>query len=265
MVQFMERNTLIIGIVIIIVLIGAVGAFFYFNQPTQEKVLVMGTSADYPPFEYVAENNTIVGFDVDIAKYIANKYGYKLEIKDIPFDSLIPALQAGEIDFIVAAMTITAEREQQVDFSIPYYNATQAVLIKSDHADIASITDLYGLKVGVQAGTTGEAWVDDNLGNNVTKIAYQRAYDAITALKAGQIDALILDDPVANYYASIDNEIKLASLHIDTGERYGIAVRNGDTQLLNMINEALREMFENGYYDQLIARYFGTSSTLLLI
>ncbi|MGQ4892459.1 MAG: basic amino acid ABC transporter substrate-binding protein [Candidatus Njordarchaeia archaeon] len=248
----------IVGIaVVVIIVVAGIGLWYMTSQQPKPKVLVMGTSADFPPFEYVAENGTIIGFDIDIAKYIAKKWGYKLEIKDISFDGLIPALQAGQIDMIVAALTITPERQQSVDFSKPYYNATQAILIRANFPDITNESDLYGLKIGVQAGTTGEAWADEHLNTTCTITAYQRVYDAITALKAGYIDALILDDPVARYYNSTDTQIKMASWIIDTGERYGIAVAKGNTKLLNEINEALDELFSSGLYEEYIARWFG--------
>jgi len=248
-----------LAIIVIIIAAGLVAGlvwYFYFG-PGAKVVVVMGTSADYPPFEFIAENGSIVGFDVDIAKYIANKYGWTLEIKDIAFEGLIPALQAGEIDMIVAAMTITPGREEVVDFSIPYYNASQGILIRAGEPDITKIEDLYGKKIGVQSGTTGEAWAQENLADKCEIISYPRVYDALMALKAGYIDALILDEPVANYYAETDAEIAKASYVIETGERYGIAVRQGETDFLGKINAALREMFETGYYDQLIAKWFG--------
>ena len=253
-----KANLKIIGIAIVIIAIiaGSVIWWYYALGPGR-PVLVMGTSADFPPFEFVNEQGQIVGFDIDIAKYIANKYGYRLVIKDIAFEGLIPALQAGEIDMIVAAMTITAEREQIVDFSIPYYNASQGILIMADAPDITKIEDLYGKTIGVQAGTTGEAWAEENLSGNATITAYQRVYDALTALRAGHIDALILDEPVANYYDKTADDIKKASYVIETGEQYGIAVREGDTALLQKINAALDALIHSNKYDQLIAKWFG--------
>jgi len=254
-----DIKTAAIAIVIIAIIIGGTAYWYFYLGPGKPKVVVMGTSADFPPFEFVDEHGNIVGFDVDIAKYIANKYGWKLEIKDIAFEGLIPALQAGEIDMIVAAMTITSEREEVVDFSIPYYNASQGVLIKAGSADITKIEDLYNKTIGVQAGTTGEAWAQENLANYSEIIAYQRVYDAVTALVAGYIDALILDDPVATYYGNASEDVQKASLVIDTGERYGIAVREGDTQLLNMINAALDELIHSDEYYELIETWFGGS------
>lgn len=254
-------KTIILAIVVIGIIAGAgIVWYFYFGPGKPKPILVMGTSADFPPFEFVDEEGNIVGFDIDIARYIADKYGYELVIKDIAFEGLIPALQAGEIDMIVAAMTITPEREEVVDFSIPYYNASQGILIRADSPDITSIEDLYGKTIGVQAGTTGEAWAEENLGENCTIIAYQRIYDAVTALRAGYIDALILDEPVANYYDKAAEDIKKASYVIDTGERYGIAVREGDTELLEKINAALEELIHSEYYDTLIATWFGGGS-----
>ncbi len=254
-----DVKTAVLAIIIIAIIVGGTAYWYFYIGPGKPRVVVMGTSADFPPFEFVDEQGNIVGFDVDIAKYIAHKYGWKLEIKDIAFEGLIPALQAGEIDMIVAAMTITPEREEVVDFSIPYYNASQGVLIKAGNPDITTVEDLYNKKIGVQAGTTGEAWAEENLANYSEIIAYQRVYDAVTALVAGYIDALILDDPVATYYGNASADVEKASLVIDTGERYGIAVREGDTELLNKINAALDELIHSDTYYELIEAWFGGS------
>jgi len=253
----MQRLKVIILAVVVIAIIAGGTIWWYYSYGPGKPVLVMGTSADFPPFEYVDEQGNIVGFDIDIAKYIANKYGYRLVIKDIAFEGLIPALLAGEIDMIVAAMTITAEREEVVDFSIPYYNASQGILIRADAPDIVKLEDLYNKTIGVQSGTTGEAWAMENLANYSEIIAYPRVYDAIAALEAGYIDALILDEPVANYYGETVEDIKKASYVIETGEQYGIAVREGDTELLNKINAALEELIRSGKYNELIGKWFG--------
>ncbi len=264
------NKMLIVSIVIIVVII--IGAATYFSlglsETTKSDVenikkrgkLVVGTSADFPPFEFVDEKtNEIIGFDIDIAKAIADKLGVELEVKDIKFDALIPALKNGEIDMIIAGMTITEERAKVVDFSEPYFEADQAVLVKAGNVNIKSESDLANKKIGVQSGTTGELWVDENLvktgkvpEDNVKR--YNKFIEAILALKKGDVDAVVIDKPVAEAYAKSEGDVKVAFI-IKTGEQYGTAVRKG-SDLLPIVNEVLKELKESGKLDQLLKKWF---------
>lgn len=265
------NKTLIAASIIIVIIIVAALAYYSMAQGGKgeesdvEKIkkrgkLIVGTSADFPPFEFVDEKtNEIVGFDIDIAKAIAEKLGVQLEVKDIKFDALIPALQNGEIDMIIAGMTITEERAKVADFSEPYFEADQAVLVKADNEEIKSADDLAGKKIGVQSGTTGELWVDENLvkagkvsEDNVKR--YNKFIEAILALKKGDVDAVVIDKPVAEAYAKTEGDVKVAFI-IKTGEQYGIAVRKG-SDLLPIVNEVLKELKDSGKLDQLLKKWF---------
>ncbi len=265
------NKTLIAASIIIVIIIVAALAYYSMAQGGKEEEsdvekikkrgkLIVGTSADFPPFEFVDEKtNGIVGFDIDIAKAIAEKLGVQLEVKDIKFDALIPALQNGEIDMIIAGMTITEERAKVVDFSEPYFEADQAVLVKADNEEIKSADDLAGKKIGVQSGTTGELWVDENLvkagkvsEDNVKR--YNKFIEAILALKKGDVDAVVIDKPVAEAYAKTEGDVKVTFI-IKTGEQYGIAVRKG-SDLLPIVNEVLKELKDSGKLDQLLKKWF---------
>ncbi|WP_297518901.1 basic amino acid ABC transporter substrate-binding protein [Thermococcus sp.] len=227
---------------------------------TQEKVLVVGTSADFPPFEYKnASNGQITGFDIDLIKLVAKKMGYdRVEIKDMDFDSLIPALQAGKVDVVIAGMTITPEREKVVDFSIPYWEADQAVLVrKGSGIKVSSVEDLKGKKIGVEKGTTGAIYVKKHLGNSSTIKEYPTYVAAIEALLNGQVDAVVLDSPVAEMFSKKYNSVEIVYT-IKTGEHYGIAVKKGNKKLLDGINKALKEIMNSPEWNKLVEKYFGS-------
>lgn len=259
----MERKVIYTVIIVAILIIAGVAVYYAFTPPAkQEKVLIVGTSSGFPPFEYVDPNtHKVVGFDIDLITIIAHKIGYdKVEIKDMEFDSLIPALQAGTIDVAIAGMTITPAREKVVDFSKPYWHADQAVVVRKDsNLVVNSPEDLHGLKIGVQTGTTGESYVTEKVGkDNATIKSYPSYVEAVQALVNGQIDVIVVDTPVAqNFVHKYDVKI----IHtFETGETYGIAVKKGNTKLLNEINSALDEIMNSSEWNQLVNKYFGSSS-----
>jgi polar amino acid transport system substrate-binding protein len=217
----------------------------------------VGTSADFPPFEYI-ENGQFVGFDMDLMREIAKIAGFELKFVDMSFDSLIPALRAGQIDVAAAAMTITEERKKVVDFSMPYWTADQSIIVKAD-SDL-TITVLFGkYRIGVQTGTTGDLWCTENLvEKGLLPERNLKRYDtfilALGDLLNGNIDAIVLDSPVANRFAAT-KPVKVVGI-IVTGEQYGIAVRKGNKELLDKINQALKTLIETGKINEFIDKYF---------
>ncbi|MFW6287295.1 MAG: basic amino acid ABC transporter substrate-binding protein [bacterium] len=223
---------------------------------TLSGTYVVGTSAGFPPFEYV-ENGEITGFDIDLMKEIGKLKGFEVEVQDISFDSLIAALNSGNIDMIAAGMTITEEREEVVDFSIPYFSANQSVIVQEESGN--NLTVLYGdHDLGVQTGTTGDLWVTDNLKDEGILTGNVKHYDTfvlvINDLVNGNIDGVVLDTPVAKRFT----ELKSVTIvgEIITGEQYGIAVKEGNDRLLTAINQGIEELRENGTMDELIDKYF---------
>ncbi|HUW42570.1 MAG TPA: basic amino acid ABC transporter substrate-binding protein [Rectinemataceae bacterium] len=221
-----------------------------------QKVLRVGTNAEYPPFEYKsADGKEFLGIDMDIAREIAAKLGYKLEIDDVQFDSLIPSLMAGKFDMAMAAITITPDRQKQVDFSVPYYTSNQAILVKSDSTlQISSLDDLAKLKVGCQNGTTGQIYMDDNLVKPGkmkadSLIKFPTNIEAIAALNNGTIDALIIDDPVAAGYQKMQ-PVKKAFV-ITTDENYGIAFPKG-SKLEDKVNGILKNLMASDKFNEIL-------------
>ncbi|MEC9489202.1 MAG: basic amino acid ABC transporter substrate-binding protein [Halanaerobium sp.] len=245
----MKRKSLIVLLMIGLLLI-ALGTVAY------GKTYVVGTSADFPPFEY-KEDGEFVGFDMDLIRAIADAQGIDIEIKDMSFDSLIAALKSGNLDIVIAGMTITPEREQNVDFSNPYYTADQSIIVKDDSDK--NLTVLYGdNRLGVQTSTTGDIWVTDNLEKPGILTGEVVRYDtfvlAVTDLINGNLDAIVLDSPVAERFVKI-RPVKIVG-YIITGEEYGIAVSEGNEELLKQINEGIEKVIESGKMDELIGTYF---------
>lgn len=241
--------------VILIVMLGVLVLSFagIIDQIKERGYIIYGTEATFPPFEYYNNSNQVVGFDADIANQIAKALGVKLKIVDMSFDGLIPALTSKKIDFIVAAMTITPEREKTVSFSIPYYTAGQAIVVKGDKFNFKSMDDLKGHTVAVQQGTTGDLMVSKIKG--VTVKRFQRFTDAFLELMNGRVDAVVLDYAPAKAYVSMYHQLKIVAGPLSK-ENYGIAVRKSDTELLNFINDTIIKM-KTSPYDILVQKWFG--------
>jgi len=257
-----NKNKLFSIILVMSMVIGAV-ALSGCTQ-TNPNLIIVGTSADFPPFEYKAANGTIIGFDIDLITKILEDQGYDVEVQDIGFDSLIPSLQTGKIDVIAAAMTITPERELEVDFSDPYYDANQAVLVKTgENVTILQVDDLANYTVGAQTGTTGWAWVNDTLVatgklNEADFKSYDLYTDAVADLIIGpaRVGAIVIDSPVAKAFE--DRGGVRIVLNITTNEEYGFAVQTGDTALLDKINTGLAAIIGTAYFEDLVDQYFAT-------
>ncbi|MDY6895487.1 MAG: basic amino acid ABC transporter substrate-binding protein [Thermotogota bacterium] len=218
---------------------------------------VVGTEASFPPFEYV-EGGEFVGFDMDLIREIGNMYGFDVEIRDISFDSLIPSLMTGNIDIIAAGMTITEEREEVVDFTIPYFSADQSIMVRKGEGTNLSVL-FTEPKIGVQTGTTGDLWVTENLVDagflpkaNLTR--YDTFNFAVRDLVNKNIDVIVLDNPVAERFTETD-PVEIVGI-IKTNENYGMAVAPGNEDLLNMLNEGITKLQESGTMDELIGKYF---------
>jgi ABC-type amino acid transport substrate-binding protein len=211
----------------------------------EEGTLVMGTNADFPPFELRNEQNEVDGFDVDIAKAVAEAMGKELVIEDMAFDGLIPALQTDKIDIVVAGMTITPERLEEVDFSTPYYNAGQTVVVREDNNDIQGVDDLDGKLIAVQLGTTGDLEAHDRFpAENIRQ--FNQVNEAFLELGNERVDAIIID--IKGGFKTVGGAF--------TEELFGIAVKKGNTELLEQINEVLAELEESGKFDELLTKWF---------
>lgn len=215
-------------------------------------VLVMATNAEFPPYEY-HDGGEIVGIDAEIAKAIADELGMELEIEDIAFDSIIPEITSGKADMGLAGMTVTEDRKQSVDFTDTYAKASQKIIVKEDSA-ITSPDDLTGVIVGVQQGTTGDIYVSDLEADGTTVERYNKGFEAVQALSQGKIDAVVIDGEPAKTFVAQTEGLKILEESF-TDEEYAIAVKKGNTELLEKINGALKTLKDNGTLDEIVAKY----------
>ena len=214
--------------------------------------LVMATNAEFPPYEY-HDGDAIVGIDAEIAKAIADELGMELEIEDIAFDSIIPEIVSGKADMGLAGMTVTEDRMQSVDFSDTYAKASQKIIVTED-SEIASPDDLKGVIVGVQLGTTGDIYVSDLEADGTTVERYSKGFEAVQALSQGKIDAVVVDGEPAKTFVAETEGLKILEESF-TDEEYAIAVKKGNTELLEKINGALKTLKDNGTLDEIVAKY----------
>jgi arginine/lysine/histidine transporter system substrate-binding protein len=221
--------------------------------------LTMATSADYPPYEFIDTSSgkeEIIGFDVDIAKYIAEKNGKTLQINNIDFNGLIPALQAKRADFVMAGMTPTEERKKSVDFSDVYYEAKHSVVAKAG-ANLKTEENLKGKKVGVQLGS-----IQEGIAKKMTGITMQplnKINEIVQELKAGRIDAAIIEDTVAKGYISANPDLEFNVLPVTGEVGSAIAFPKG-SPLPPQFNPVLQEMKSSGKMEELVKKWFGEDS-----
>lgn len=226
------------------------------QQIKADGKIVLGTAADYPPYEFHKEidgKDQIVGFDIEIAKAIAESIGVELEIVDMKFDGLLPALVTGDIDFIVAGMVATEERKESVNFSIPYYVAQQRFIVKSDNSQtLTTPSDFEGLKIGAQKSTIQEEIAMDKFASS-EYIGLSKITDLILELKNDKIDGLILAEPVAKAYVNQNTDLFLADEILGQEDGVAIAIKKGDEDLVAEIDTILANLIEDGSVEKFIA------------
>ncbi len=241
-------------LLVIAIIIAIFGGIFYFNnksEPDNREVIVMGTAPGFKPFEY-SEKGQIIGFDIDLAKEVANDYNKKLVIEEMNFDGLIAALQAGKIHFVAAGMTVTEDRAKSIDFSNSYYSASQMIVVHNSNNQIKSKDDLKGKKVGVQLGTTGDEMAK-KMGLN--RVQFSAVPAVLQELRSGRIDAVILDDAPARIYTKTNPDIKVLDQKLSE-EQYAMAVAKGHPELLKQINHTIARVKQDGTYEKLIDKFF---------
>jgi polar amino acid transport system substrate-binding protein len=258
----MKKRTSFFSIVLTFVLAFTVLAGCSGNQSSAsggKPKLVMGTSADYPPYEFhdtSSGDDKIVGFDVDIANYIAKKLGFQLEIQDMDFNGLLPALQSKRIDFIMAGMTPTEERKKNADFSIIYYDAKNSIVSKAG-SNLKKPEDLAGKKVGVQLGSIQEEeakkFAQKVKGMQIVQL--NKIGDLIEEIKSGRIDAAIIEDTVAKGYVQSNPDLQYSTIETEGSNGSAVAFPKG-SKYVEQFNKVIKEMQENGEMKKLIKKWF---------
>ena len=248
--QIIKNIALALSLVMVVFTLTACG-----GKDNGEATLVFGTNAEFPPFEFVAAEGVIGefdGIDMAIADMIAKDNGMTAQISNMEFDSLLIALENGQVDAVIAGMTITEERLETVNFSKPYYQATQVMIVKED-STIAKASDMADKKIAVIQGYTGEICVND-MGYEYT--SFKKGTDAVMELVNGKADVVVIDSATASKYVSDNEGLKIVE---DTeafgSEEYAIAVAKENTELLEMINASIDELLANGTVGELADQY----------
>ncbi len=223
--------------------------------------IVFATSADFPPFEYVDESGEMTGFDVELMKELGKELGVEVEIQDMPFDSLIAAVQEGKIDASVAAFNYSEERDEAVDFSDPYYYAEDGILVgEGFEGEITAPEDMANYIVAAQIGSSQEAWITENLVDTgllpaENLFGYERVDQAAMDVKAGRVDLMLAEFVVTNTLADQLGGLKVVYEGEVSNGPVSVVVPDGDTELVAAMNEAIAKLLDNGFIDGLILKY----------
>ena len=247
----MKKSILII--LSLVIVIGVLAGVVISNKGTKEDKLIMVTEAGFAPYEFYKDNE-IVGVDVEIAKKVAEKLGKELEIKDTDFDSIINEVKTGKADFGAAGLSITEERLEEVDFSIEYATSKQVILVKDDSL-IKKPDDLNGKKVAVQLGTIADLVLSDEY-PEVELVQHKKYLLAVEDLKTNKVDAIVLDSLPAKEIVKQNSGLKILDKELLT-DKYGIAVKKDNKELLETINQVLKEMMDNGEIEAFTIKYLG--------
>ncbi|MBC2580870.1 transporter substrate-binding domain-containing protein [Clostridium sp. DJ247] len=218
--------------------------------------LVIGTSADYPPYEFhksINGKDEIVGFDIEIAQQIAKDLGVQLEKKDMKFDGLLAALNEGKVDMVISGMTPTPERAKNVDFSNVYYTAVQTIVVRTADKDkIKSTNDLNGKKIGVQKGSIQEDIAKEQV-SGAQAIALGKISDLMLALKSNRIEAAIVESPVAVSNINANKDLVISDIKLNTEEAgSAVAIKKGTPDLVQEVNKTLDKLKKDKSIDKFV-------------
>ena len=224
----------------------------------EEGVLIMATNAEFPPYEY-HEGDQVVGIDAEIAQAIAEKLGLTLRIEDMEFDSIISSIKGGKADVGLAGMTVTEERQEEVNFSTSYATGVQVIIVRED-SDITSVDDLFAEGanhiIGVQLTTTGDLYTTDDIekAGLGTIDRYNKGADAVMALKNGQVDCVVIDNEPAKAFVEANEGLKILDTEYVT-EDYAIALSKDNDALQQAVNQALEELIADGTVQSILDKY----------
>lgn len=239
-----------------------VGCSSHQSSNSDPNLLQAATNAEFPPFEFQNGDGTISGFDAEILKALAEAGGFQASLKHTSFDGIFEGIDRGKFKLGIAAITITEERKAKYDFSEPYFDAKQVILVPNE-STVHSLQDLNGKRIGVQQSSTGEIVVQNAFGKTYKNL---KSYDAIPAaiddLKLGRLDAVVVDHAVVVEYMKKLGPGKFKLIEDPTlpVEHYGIIVKKGDKETLQKINTALKKIKENGTYQKIYNQYFQVPS-----
>lgn len=240
------------AVLVIVVSLVVLGSVFAGGRREAGNTIVFATDATWPPMEFVNEDREIVGFDIDMIRAAAEAAGFQAEFRNTAWDGIFAGLATGEYDAVVSSVTITEDRKETMDFSIPYINAGQVLIVQMGEQGVSTLADLSGREVGAQIGTTGAFEVDKVAG--VTLRTYDEIGLAVEDLANGRIAGVVADTPIAADFV-LQNENYSARLKIVgepfTEEFYGVAVRKGNAAVLDRVNDGLQKIIDSGRMEEL--------------
>jgi len=222
------------------------------NADATQSKLIVGTEAGFAPYEYM-EGNEVVGIDMDIAKAIADSMGRELEIKNMAFDGALLAVQNGTIDFVAAGVSVDEERQKVMDFSTDYVNSTEVVVVNKEKPMVASVEDLVGKVVGVQLGNIADFYVEENIETKEIK-RYTKFAQAAEDLKNGKIDCIVMDKFPAEDMVASNPELSILDGTLFE-DKYAIAIKKGNTELLDQINTVIEQLKDEGKIEEFTANH----------
>ena len=238
-------------------LVGCTGTGNNNGLNTVEKgKLTMSTNAAFPPYEMTTDDGGFAGIDVEIATEIAKKLGLELEILDMDFDAALLAVNQGKSDIVMAGVTVKEDRKLVMDFTDSYATGVQVVIVP-ENSSIASLDDLAGKSIGAQRGTTGYIYTSDEFGEDAVT-AYDNGASAIKALTNGQIDCVVIDNAPAKEFVKANPGLKILETEYAV-EDYAIGCDKGNTELVNAINKALKELKDDGTIQKIIDKYISSN------
>lgn len=246
------KNIIVVALVLVFTTIIITGC----GKDTSVEKIVLGTSADYPPYEFHKEikgKDSIVGFDISIAKEVAKDLGVDLEIKDMEFGGLLADLKTDKVDFVIAGMTPDAERAEEVDFSTIYYKAEHGLVINiKDIEKYKDITDLKGKVIGVQKGAIQEDIAMEQIESPQIK-ALGKVSNLILELKTGKVDAVVVEKPVGSAYVANNEDLVLTDITFSDEEGgSAVAVKKGNKELLDAINKTIERLIKESKIEQFV-------------
>lgn len=250
----MLKKILICGLAGILTL-GLVGCGANNDGKEEKKKLVIGTSADYPPYEFLDKDGNIVGFDIMIAQEIANDMGAELEINNMGFDSLVAGVQGNKIDIAISGMTPTEERKKSVDFSDIYYVAEHGIIVRSEDADkYKTLDDLAGKSIGVQKGSIQVDLAAENIKDADLK-QLGKVTDLVLQLQNKKVDAILVELPVAKLNVEKNKDISLMDITLKDEEGgSAVAIKKGNTELVEQVNKTLKRLMDEKKIDEFIVK-----------
>lgn len=261
----MRKNILTLGLAAILTGVLATGTVAYaaddeLSQIQESGALKVGVEGTYPPYTYHDEDGELTGFDVEVAKAIADKLGVEADFTESAWDSLLAGIDSGRLDTVINAVSITDERSEKYDFAGPYFYITQQIVVSKDNDDIVDMDSLNGKKM---ANTATTAYLDllEDAGASLVQI--NTADEAVSLISSGRADFTTFNSVVFNEYLQQhpDANLKVAFVIPDVVDVYGVPVKKGETALYDAIQSALDELKEDGTLSQLSMDYFDTDFT----